>query len=327
MITEKIFAGIDGGGTKTAGVLLDGAGRILARTRAGRSAIFGDPSPESSAVLASVMQTLCADAGIGRDQVTGIVLGLNGIDFADEYPRQFSMLSACLDAPNAELTLVNDGIPALWGASPEEQAAIVQHGSGITCAYRTAVGQERTFDHLGVGRQFDLRQQVAALVARMIDGRYPATPLKEAVLRHYGIDDEKDFAEQLYRQRIPREIFRTATRAVFASWQDAGDPAATELVHAAADDYACTACVLIAATGDPRCHLAFGGGVIHHAPAAFFDVLVERVHAKYPETRVTRPRLTAEFGAAIMAAFRAGENPRTLFQTITEQLSSEERPV
>ncbi|MHB9023021.1 MAG: N-acetylglucosamine kinase [Armatimonadota bacterium] len=320
----ECFVGIDGGGSKTTGVLLDGTGLVLARTRTGKSAIVGNPSPESLAVLSSVLQTLCVDAGVSREQVAGIGLGLNGIDFADEYPLQYSALSACFALPNAQLTLVNDGIPALWGASPKEHAAVLQHGSGVTSAYRTGFGMERTFDHLDAGKQFDIRQQLATRVARMVDGRYPATPLKDAVLRHYGIDDEREYAEMLFRQRIPREIFRSATLVAFAAWLE-GDPAATELVLAATDDYACTANALIKATGNPACHLAFGGGVIQHAPPAFFELLVERVHARNPEALVTRPLLTSEFGAAIMAAYQAGGDPRLFFQVISEQSLSEER--
>ena len=58
------FIGIDGGGSKTAGTLADDSGAILATCQAGRSSIVGAPSPESCAVLRSVMTQLCDAAGI-----------------------------------------------------------------------------------------------------------------------------------------------------------------------------------------------------------------------------------------------------------------------
>ncbi len=59
--------GLDGGGSKTAGVALDGDGCVLARARLGPSAIKGKPNPGSCQVLASLVATLCEQAGRKRE--------------------------------------------------------------------------------------------------------------------------------------------------------------------------------------------------------------------------------------------------------------------
>jgi N-acetylglucosamine kinase-like BadF-type ATPase len=232
-------------------------------------------------------------------------LGLSGIDFADEFAGQHAALSACLGIAPERLTLVNDGVAALWGASVAACAGIVHHGSGVTHAYRAGFGNEQPYDHLDVGHLFDIRYALAALVARMIDGRAPVTPLKAAVLAHYGIADEAEYAAELYRRRIPRELHRTAQGHAFAAWL-AGDPEATRLVESAAADYALTAAALVHRTGDPRAEVAFGGGVLNHAPEEFHALLVERVGELAPEAVVVRPRLSPGHGAALMAAFHHG---------------------
>jgi N-acetylglucosamine kinase-like BadF-type ATPase len=306
------FIGIDGGGSKTLGTLQDSAGVVQARARDGGSSIIGAPSDHACAVLAGVKARLCADAGVEPAAIAGIGLGLNGIDFADEFALQHEALSACLGIAPAMLTLVNDGIVALWGASPAAASVIIHHGSGFTHAWRARYGDEQPFDHLDVGKTFDIRHGLTALVARMLDGRVPATPLREAALAYYGVAAE-DYAEALFRGRIPRERIRTAPVLAFAAWQD-GDPAATGLVDTAAAEYAGIAVTLAARTGDLRCHVAFGGGVINHAPEAFLALLTARVHAICPDATVARPWLNPADGAALMAAHRHGLDPVPLYE-------------
>ena len=309
---KVLFIGIDGGASKTLGVLIDAAGRVLSSARAAGSAIVGPPSARACEVLAALKQRLCDAAGVAPDAIAGIGLGLNGIDFADEFPQQHAALSVCLGIAGVHLTLVNDGIVALWGASSVPASVIVHHGSGFTDAYRSEYGTERLFDHLDVGRMFDIRYALGALVARMIDGRAAATPLKDAVLRHYGVANEAVYAAALFRQRIPGDRIMTGAAVVFAAWLDR-DAAATALVTRAAEDYVCTACAMVRRTAAANCHVAFGGGVIHHAPAAFMALLAERVRAEYPEATVSRPQLSPAHGAALMSAFRHGLDPAVLY--------------
>ena len=312
------FIGIDGGASKTLGVLIDEHGQVLARARVGGAAIVGAPSTASCAVLAALKQRLCAEGAVAATAVTGIGLGLNGIDFADEYAVQHAELSACMAIPGAHLTLVNDGVGALWGAASAAHLAIVQYGSGFTTAYRSDYGDEQLFDHLDAGGMFDLRRALAVLVARMIDGRAAATALKAAALRHYDVQEESEYAELLFRGAITPERLATGQMLLFASWQ-AGDAAATRIVRLAAEDYACAACAMLARVGDALGQVAFGGGVIEHAPEAFFALLAQGVHAVYPGAIVIRPQLSPAHGAALMSAFHHGCSPVSLFERMLRE--------
>jgi N-acetylglucosamine kinase-like BadF-type ATPase len=311
-MTPPLYIGIDGGGSKTLGTLLSGDGVVLARARDGGSSIVGAPNERACTVLAGIKARLCADAGVDPAAIAGIGLGLNGIDFADEYEVQHTALAACLGVARARLTLVNDGIVALWGASPAAASVIVHHGSGFTHAWRTRHGDERLFDHLNVGEAYDLRRALPRLIARMLDGRADATPLLDAALAHYGVP-AADYPDVLYRRLISREAMVTAPVLVFQHWA-AGDPAATALVEDAAADYVLTACTLVAKTGAADSHVAFGGGVINHAPEAFLARLVAGVQAVYPAATVARPRMNPGDGAALMAAHHGGMPTHDLYE-------------
>lgn len=310
------FLGIDGGASKTRAILITDTGTILAHESGAGSSIVGHPHPTALETLGGMARTLCARAGIAIADIAMCGLGLNGIDFADEIPDQHATLAEDLSLPAERLVLVNDGIVALWGASSAPAAAILQHGSAFTGGYRTRFGDETLYDHLGVGRVFDIRYELATLIARMLDGRAEPTPLLESALAHYGVAGA-DYAEALFRQRIPRDQFRGTASLIFTAWQ-AGDPAAESLVQCALDDYAITAKALVKHTASDSADIAFGGGVLRQAPKAFWEILAERVQRRYPRVTVKTPDLPPEYGAALMAAFHAGIPPAPLFTALQE---------
>lgn len=314
----QYFLGIDGGASKTRGLLIDGAGAILAQDKAPGSSIIGMPHIGALETLGALAQSLCAQAGIGVESITYCSLGLNGIDFADEFPGQHTALSGGLGIAPEQLLLVNDGIIALWGASPAPAAAILQHGSGVTGGYRTRFGAETLYDHLGVGRIFDLRSELATLIARMLDGRAEPTPLLAIILNHYGVSAD-EYPDALFRQRIPQERLRGTPPLVYAAWLK-GDPAAEGLVQCAIEDYAITGKALIRNTGSDVAEMVFGGGVIVQAPQAFWEILAGRIQGRFPRATVKSPELPPEYGAAIMAAFHAGREPAALFKVLQEAL-------
>lgn len=309
---RQYFLGIDGGGTKTIGALADDTGRILAEYKAGPSSVVGEPSAESCAVLQTVQATVCEAAGIRPDAVARLGLGLNGVDFPEETLMQHAFLSRVFAIPPERFILVNDGVAALWGATPAPAAAIVQHGTGFTAAYRSAFGAEHPFDNLDAGRFYDLRVEALALVARMIDGRAPVSPLKAAVFACLDHPAEKDYGEIVFLRKISPAQLAAILPAVLRTAAD-GDAAAQSLVGRAIDDYVCTAVTMIRKTGSANPDVVFGGGRLLSAPDWFWSRLAAGVRKECPGAVVRRPELSPAIGAVIMAAHAAGCPPARFF--------------
>jgi len=315
--SQPLFVGIDGGSTKTAGAIISGAGRVLAWERGPASAIVGAPSDRARSVLSSMVDSLCEQAAASREDIASCGIGLSGIDFADEFDMQHAEVAAAVGLPQERLVLVNDGIAALWGATASPAAALFQHGSGFTSAYRSRHGEEKLFDHLSVARTFDMRQELVSLIARMINGMVAPTPLKEQALAHFGLEDEQEYCDAIYRRSIPRDLLLNTPPLIYRAWLE-GDPAAASLVEKAADDYALAAKAMIAGTGDPAADAVFGGGVIERAPPEFWELLAERVRRFCPEATVKPADLAPELGAAIMAGHHAGLHPQRLFGQVLQ---------
>jgi len=313
----KVFLGIDGGGSKTEGVLAGADGRVLASMKVGASAIVGRPSRRSLVVLRSLTRSLLRRAGRSRGDVAFCAIGLNGIDFEDEFAMQKSAIARALGIPPRKIALVNDAVVALWGGSADPAAALLQVGSGITSALRSGFGSERTYDHLNAGSLFSLRHEILIRVARMIDGRIRPTPLKNAILRHLGVRDSAGYAELLYRGRLPWDRVARTPTIIFRFWLK-GDPVARELVESAARDYAVTASAMVRRTGSRKATALVGGGVINNAPEAFRRLVHRRLREISPGARPLKPVMSPAHGACVMAAFNAGEDPAAFYGKLVD---------
>jgi N-acetylglucosamine kinase-like BadF-type ATPase len=315
--------GLDGGGTKTAGMLCDGGGRVLARRVTDGSAIVGLPPPEVCDALSGTLDRLCADAGVPRSAVDHVALGLSGVDFDDEIPAQHRSLQAGLGLDPDTLTLVNDGVSALWGVSTDARLALIQHGTGVTSAYRHALGKETVFDSLDVAAVYDVRRHAFAETARMIDGRAERTGLADRMLAHCGVTADA-FAEWAFRRPLDaRRVRATCAQVVFDAWSD-GDSAAGTLVGRAARDYVITARTIGDRLGRGSFAVGFGGGVILQGGARFIQTLGEVLAELCPRARLTDVALPPEAGALILAVHRTGGDVPATFEFLKCQLSPHE---
>ena len=305
------FVGIDGGASKTAGVLCDSEGRVLARCRKGGCVVNAQPSADSLALLNSVVHELLAHAPAPQGADWHCGLGVSGIDFADLIPSQVQAIRQALRLPSERLTVVNDGIVALWGASSADRAGIIQHGSGLTSAFRRELGREQLYDCLDTSGLCDLRQEAVQVVCRMIDGRCPPSPLKDHLLRHWHVEHAEQFSEMVYRGMIPWQRLWSSVPTVFQCWL-AGDVAAAGLVRKAAEDYARMAQAILDRIGSGA-ELALGGGVLQQAPPRFWHLLEAELRRFASGATLRKPALSPEEGAAVLACHNAGADARKLF--------------
>lgn len=317
-MTRKFFIGLDGGMSKTEAAVINEDGAVLAVTRGPGSAIMGIPSKNACGSLMKNAAAACGRAGVSIADAARWGVGLSGIDFPDEFERQQAAVSEGLGIPPERLTLANDALAALWGATRSAAAAIIQHGSAFTAAYRQEPGSETLFDHLDVGGIFDLRQELVKAVGRMIDGRLTNTGLTDAVLKHYGIENPGAYAEKVFRRRINPQLVLSTPPLIFEAWQQ-GDPTAAMLVQRAADDYVTAAAAMIKRTQVHDAAVCFGGGLIAQGGAALQALLAEKLQAVCPAAKSGPPRLRPALGAALMAAHAHGLNAAVLFEALVKE--------
>lgn len=293
--TSSLVIGIDAGATKTAAVACAVQGGVAERLRTGPSAIVGLPDPRSLAVLKDVVDRLAPQ----RERIAHVVIGLSGVDFPEEFPEQHRLVAQAIGVPGSRLLLVNDSVVALAGAATMDRATLVQHGTEVTMAWRARPGNEAVFDSVGIADCFDVRLKCVPLVARMLDGRVPATPLVDQVLAHCGVSGA-DFARWMMRDPKARDRILRLGPVIFGAWQG-GDPAAARLVDQAVEDYVAATVAMAARMGPGPFQACFGGGTIEQGEAALIGAVGARLALQCPEAILAPVGGTPEDGALALA--------------------------
>src|SRR5712692_4096580 len=124
---RKLVAGVDGGGTKTRAVILDG-NRILGEGTAGPSNPLRVGISNGATAIRDAIDKACAAALIHRDDLIAAGIGLAGIRRKDIRTRMRDVLIETLGIENVELA--TDGDVALYGATDGRAGVVVISGTG-----------------------------------------------------------------------------------------------------------------------------------------------------------------------------------------------------
>src|SRR5213080_321545 len=127
---RKPVVGVDGGGTRTRAVILDGE-RILGEGSAGPSNPLRVGIANAGAAIREAIDDACAAASIHRDDIVAGGIGLAGVRRKDIRTRMREVLIEGLGIKNIEV--VTDGEAALYGATDGAPGIVVISGTGSIC--------------------------------------------------------------------------------------------------------------------------------------------------------------------------------------------------
>jgi len=308
-----LYIGIDGGYSKSKGVLINEDGQILSKFNTCGTAIVGKPSRKSLSTLLDLVTKLCIKADIDKNSIDYYGIGLNGVDYEDEHPVQLQDIGGHFNSSKENIKLVNDSIIALWGSSSNPASAMLQHGSDFTSAYRDNFGNEKIFDSLNIAKSFEIRYEVRAIVARMIDGRLEPTIIKDKILDYFDVPEHL-FAEYVHRNKFTLPKLLNVTSTVYDAWLE-GDKEVDKLIEKAVSDYILTIKTIIKKIGKKNVDVFLGGGVITKAPREFWAYTSDRFKDTL-DISIKKVLLPPEYGAAIMAGYNCGLDPAEYFNKI-----------
>ncbi|HET9168264.1 MAG TPA: BadF/BadG/BcrA/BcrD ATPase family protein [Actinospica sp.] len=235
-MTSGLFLGVDGGGSKTAFVLLDGAGRTVVESIGPSCYYFASGIELLERVLADGVAEVTAAAGTTPDRLDHAFFGLPGYgEVSADIPRLDAIVRGLLG--HDRFGCGNDMVGGWAGALAGQDGISVVAGTGSIAygerrgrAHRTGGWSELFGDE---GSAYWVAVRGLNAFSRMSDGRLPRGPLYALLAERVGIATDLDLVGVVVDRWGGRraEIARLSTAVVAAA--AAGDAAAEAIVHEA----------------------------------------------------------------------------------------------
>jgi glucosamine kinase len=183
---EYAIIGIDGGGTRTRGILKKGD-KILAEATAGSTRIGAVGVGESCERLLTMIEDLCIQAGIESSEVDATVIGLAGVWLADEKLRSQNLIKTLARGQDFilnDVIVTSDAELALEGAFNGGPGIVMIVGTGSIAIGKTKKGEIVRCGGWGIelddeGSGAWIGREGLPAIVRALDGRGPKTKLTD----------------------------------------------------------------------------------------------------------------------------------------------------
>ncbi len=234
----KLFAGYDGGGTKTASVLVDETGRLLGTGVGGPSNYLYCGKEMAATSVKDATQMAFTNAGLNMCKIECAYMASAAILLAHG-ESHVPFFSSCIDANH--VICESDIYPIWYGSVREAPAVISIAGTGAITYVCSKEGFFRVSGYgplLGdEGSGYDLALRGIRLACRMYDDRIPCDEqFLNAVFEHYGVRTPLELLRVLNKDDVRSKVASFA-RVIFDLYTS-GNPVAAELLEASADEIA-----------------------------------------------------------------------------------------
>ncbi len=307
-----MYLGVDGGGTKTALVLVDREGSIRATHLAPGSYYLTIGIDELGTLLASAVGAVLAKAGLRRDEVDFAFFGLPA--YGEDASVTGALSRAAEHSLRAGAVLCGNDMICGWagsllgcdGISIVAGTGSIGYGERGGAAARCGGWGELFSDE---GSAYWIACRGLNLFARMSDGRAVKGPLHEIVRRHLDIHEDLDLCGHVYsRLGGDRAQIAQLGKLVTAAAEQGDDQAIAILAEAASE----LALIVDATrrrlgfTAAEPVKVSYSGGVFENAGAVLQQRFRAALSAFWPRYEVQAPALPPAIGAALYAAKRHG---------------------
>jgi N-acetylglucosamine kinase-like BadF-type ATPase len=307
----RTYLGVDGGGSKTAFLLIDETGRVLASHAEGPAYYLETGWDEMRAMLARGIRVTLDKATLPASSLGFAFVGLPAYG---EDSRLVAALNAAA-SPTLEpgqYRCGNDAVCGWAGALACHDGINLTAGTG-SIAYGEFNG--RTARAGGWGELFSdegsaywIAREGLSLFSRMSDGRTPRGPLYDAVRRHFELHSDLDLCAAIYDKGQMQRSHLAVLSQLIAEAATAGDAHASSLFSRAAFELAQIVDAVHRQLEIPdhaTVLVSYQGGMFQQR-----DLLLARLQSKLAmddcQYRFVAPRLPPAAGAALYAAKLSG---------------------
>jgi N-acetylglucosamine kinase-like BadF-type ATPase len=295
--------GLDGGGTKTECVLMDPAGKVIARSFSGPSNPYRVGVESATREIEKAADLCLQQARVGRNAVAAIGAGLAGTGD----PELKAGMRASLEKifPGAGVSILTDLETAL-AAAGQGPVIVLVAGTGSAAIGRNAQGQIWRTGGQGPrlgddGSAFDIGSRAVARAMKERERLGTNSVLGIRILEQLGYASWQELQERATLQ--PDNVFPSVFPVV-AALADAGDPAAREILLQAAGELSSLVNAVAEHSGQSRDEIMIvkAGGTVGRC--AFFDAQLDvALKRALPEAQIGKLGMSPAEAAARAARY------------------------
>ncbi len=293
--------GIDGGGTRTVGILTTETGQHLAQFESGPSNYHVVGEEETQFVLGNVIGELREKARIPSPASIRFCIGMAGLGRAEDKKIIGRICDELGISENRILT--HDAHIALVGGTEKQHGVIVISGTGAIVYGINTDGKEARASGWGYllgdeGSGYDIAIKGLRAVVRAADGRGRSTDLTNRILNELKLNAPDDLIR--WAHAASRDTIAQLSKTVFDAARSS-DTIAEQVVDEAADELVCAASSVIKQLGFcGMFDIVLSGGNLVHQPM-FAEKLCRRFQKIQPKASVQLPKHEPAYGAVLLA--------------------------
>ena len=286
--------GVDGGGSKTLAVVVNGHGEEIGRGLAGSANYHAVGLETAVAHIATAVEQATRAAQIQLPLHTAW-LGLAGVDRQSDFdlfqPHLCTLAQTVQITNDAELLLAGLGRPV---------GVVLIAGTGSIALGRDAAEHRARAGGWGhilgdEGSGYAIAQQAMQAAVRASDGRGPQTALLERILQYWDITQADQLISKVYNEPDKARIAGLSSLVLLCA--RAGDQVAAAIAQQAAQELALTVRAVCQALEFPQgdIPLALGGGLLINE-ADFCTQVIQQIRHIQPIGQVvlvSHPALSA----------------------------------
>ena len=307
-----IFAGIDGGATRTRVVLATHDGTTIGAGLAGPTNYDNVGIEEARSNMDRALGRAWEGARLTREPARAIFLGMAGVVSPQDRDTISRMALDVHAAPAGAIFVDHDIRIALAGGLAGHEGAVLIVGTGCSCYGRTADGRShRTgwgylLDDLGSSYYLGLQAMIA--LTRETDGRGKPTLLSAAVRSALGFVDADEIMRILYHDNLT--VTRIASLApLVVDAANRGDEVALMILRTGAHALSLnvkTVADRLQFSSSPFSVTIVGG--LGETPGIYRQLVCEAITRENPHCGIVEPKLPPVLGAVLLA-MECGGNP------------------
>ncbi len=292
--------GIDGGGTKTVGLLTTIEGEEIAKTKNGPSNYHVVGVETTYQVLNDIIKTLTAQIDCTRNNFV-ICIGMAGLGREDD-KKVITEICDKIEITTQRI-LTHDAHIALVGGIGKPEGIIVISGTGSIVYGIDSHGNEIRAGGWGYligdeGSGYDIAIKGLQAVAKATDYRQSSTILTELYLTQLNLEDPKQLIRWVHAAE--RNEIAQLSGTVFEGMEN-GDRIAIGIIETATDELICAVeSVIRQATFNDTINIVLNGGNLIHQKV-FSDNLKNKLYEKIDNISVMFPISDPVDGAILLA--------------------------